>query len=655
MIVPHRAVSHAITCEVEDYLKHSSKKLSLASHSSDVVISDYFAGFAAKCTVFVMDWCKFSTNPESVIVENHIDTIHCTPTRLAAIDAEYLAKLEHKLEIILFGGNDTMPPSLLEKWLRLFPHTMFINCYGPTETTLQVSMKKFNFKDNLLNRTHVNLSIGKPFPGSAFYVVDPKVRGKKVQLMGPGQIGELYIGGLQVCSGYLNRANETSEFFVPDPYEWHNLSLKRSVISGKAFLFRTGDLVCWNTDGELEFRGKMENAFAQVKGRRVDLFVVKGIIERIPEIMMAALNLEHDEKGLDSVVAYVKLKIDSTLVEIIRECKRRLEPHETPYKFVRVEEFPTVGNGRIDFKKLSGNQSAIVAQDSKYSSPKLTHKEAAFPLQFLTPEVISQDERVIAKIILGKASIALNQPEISDFSDDVDLINVCGMNSITAAKLCSMIRNIYPTVEIDAHYIMQYCKTPAEIASRISSSMKDHTSTFFIDNTRFVSTSVNDSQSSIHSYTLTDQATLFYGVAFYSKYPAWLVNSFRRKFFHAVRIYEFIQFKPLKGDSLDAYYNRIDPIRLHNAMERLFEAHPVLCTRLVPLKKGGFSFFSGYSKTASLSMRTAPLLVPVETIVFSRLSDVRLKMEIAGVLNYDGNIVVAYSLEVFYIIINYRT
>jgi hypothetical protein len=620
--------------------------LTVASHSGDVVISDYFGGFASACTVYSIDWESFANNALSILVENSIDTFHCSPARLAALDGELLAKSNHKLDIIMLGG-DSMPSQLLEKWLRLFPHVTFINCYGPIETTITVSMKKFNFKNSLLNRSHVNISLGKPFPGTAFYVVDPKTGGRKLQLVGRGEIGELLIGGVQVCSGYLNRPQETTESFVRDPFGWDRISSKGVGNKARSLLYRTGDLVCWNTDGEIEFRGKMDVAYVKIKGYSVDLFGIQGVMERIPQIMMVALKVESDDQGLDSIVAYVKLKIDATLIEVIRECKRRLEGHEVPNKFIRIDEYPVRSNGKIDFKALSHGEEILVQEPKFAPPPKKKSRDLVTSATVSPEEVMSQDEISIAAVIRKRVAAALNQPEIIDFSDKIDLVNECGMSSIHAARLCAMLRNIYPTVEIDPNYIMQYARTPSEIASRVVSSMIDSKSTSLMVNTKnnSVSSVINEANPAIRSYTLTDQATLFYGTAFYSRYPAWFINFFRSKFSHMVRIYAFTQFKPLKAEIDHPYRNRIDPIRLHNALERLFEAHPVLRSQLVPINKT-FPSLGKYSKSVSTLSRVAPLMVSVESITFSRLEAVMKKMEDKGLIKYSGNLAIAYSLEV---------
>jgi hypothetical protein len=620
--------------------------LTVASHSVDVVISDYFGGFAAASTVYSIDWESFANNALSILVDNCIDTFHCSPASLAAMDANSLAKSNHNLEIIMCGG-DSMPAQLLEKWLRLFPHVTFINCYGPIETTITVSMKKFNFKNSLFNRSHVNISLGKPYPGTTFYVVDPKSRGRKLQLVGRGEIGELLIGGNQVCSGYLNRPQETAESFVIDPFGWHRMYSKGSSNKAKSLLYKTGDLVCWNTDGEIEFRGKMDVAYVKIKGRSVDIFGIQGVMERIPQIMMVVLKIEPDDQGLDSIVAYVKLKIDATLIEVIRECKRRLECHEVPVKFIRIDDYPVTINGKIDFKALSNSEEILVLETKHAPSPKLVPRDLLTSATILPEELMSQDEITISAIIRKRAAAALGQPEIIDFSDKIDLVYECGMSSIQAARLCATIRNIYPTVEIDPNYIMQYARTPAEIAARVMSSMVDSKSVSLMENTKNSSLSsvINEANPAIRSYRLTDQATLFYGIAFYRRFPAWFVNFYRLKFFHIVRIYAFTQFKPLKAELNDPYRNRIDPIRLHNALERLFEVHPVLRSQLVPLKKT-FPCMGKYSKSVSTLSRVAPLIVSVDSITFSCLEAVMKKMEEKGLKKYSGSLAIAYSLEV---------
>jgi non-ribosomal peptide synthetase component F len=122
-------------------------------------------------------------------------------------------------------------------------------------------------------------------------------------------MGELLIGGVQVGYGYLNRPVENAQHFVDDPFKWHLLSMKSPSSDMPCRLYRTGDLVRWNSDGEIEFMGRIKGSFVKVRGFRVELFGVQAILQKIPGVMMAIVKVERDPLEVDSIVAYLKLKI----------------------------------------------------------------------------------------------------------------------------------------------------------------------------------------------------------------------------------------------------------------------------------------------------------------------------------------------------------
>jgi non-ribosomal peptide synthetase component F len=71
-----------------------------------------------------------------------------------------------------------------------------------------------------------------------------------------GVLGELYLSGVALARGYLDRPELTAERFLPDPFEGEP----------GARLFRTGDMVRYLPNGELDFVGCSDR---QVKIRGV--------------------------------------------------------------------------------------------------------------------------------------------------------------------------------------------------------------------------------------------------------------------------------------------------------------------------------------------------------------------------------------------------
>src|SRR5262249_23077153 len=135
-----------------------------------------------------------------------------------------------------------------ELWARLAETdglTCF-NVYGPTECTDVTTVS--TLRPGLP-------TIGRPLPGSRCLVLD-----RDLQLLPPGVVGELYIGGAGVSRGYYRRASWTAERFVPDPF---------STEPG-ARLYRTGDLGRLLPDGRIAYIGRNDRQ-VKIHGFRIEL------------------------------------------------------------------------------------------------------------------------------------------------------------------------------------------------------------------------------------------------------------------------------------------------------------------------------------------------------------------------------------------------
>ena len=139
------------------------------------------------------------------------------------------------------------------------PNLTVINGYGPTENTT------FSCCFTVNDTYTTSIPIGKPITNSSCYVVS-----KSGNLQPANIPGELWVGGHGVARGYLNNNNLTEEKFIKNPF-------------GDGVLYKTGDLVKWLSDGNIEFIGRIDNQ-VKIRGFRVELNEINSKILQFPNI-----------------------------------------------------------------------------------------------------------------------------------------------------------------------------------------------------------------------------------------------------------------------------------------------------------------------------------------------------------------------------------
>ena len=190
-----------------------------------------------------------------------------------ALDKDINNKL-FNLKYVIFGG-EALNVFQLKSWCDYYGYNRpkLINMYGITETTVHVTYK--SIEDGVLGKSSC---IGKIIPDLKAYVLNSDLIPLPI-----GAIGELYIGGPGLARGYLNRPGLTAERFINNPFQTQDDRKKRK----NARIYKTGDLVRWLPNGDLEYIGR--NDFqVKVRGYRIELEEIESVLSRYEKIGRAS-------------------------------------------------------------------------------------------------------------------------------------------------------------------------------------------------------------------------------------------------------------------------------------------------------------------------------------------------------------------------------
>ncbi|XP_045028498.1 tyrocidine synthase 3 [Daphnia magna] len=233
-------------------------------------------------------------------------------------------------------SGEILTGELLLEFYDCFPAgTVISNYYGSTELMGDVTYATFKSREDVLaSFIDDKIPIGKPMDNCAIYLLDASK-----ELVDNGEIGELYVAGSHLCSGYV-RNREMERF------------LKNHVDNtpGYDVMFRTGDYGKI-INGQLYYFGRADSQ-VKIRGHRVDLSEINAAIEGSKLASTCVVLSYKAGEPEQEIVAFIIPGQKETTVEIIKErVKDKLLSYMMP-KFVVIDELPLLVNGKVDRQKL---------------------------------------------------------------------------------------------------------------------------------------------------------------------------------------------------------------------------------------------------------------------------------------------------------------
>jgi amino acid adenylation domain-containing protein len=251
----------------------------------------------------------------------------------------------------VFCSGEALPVSPAAGAVALFENADLHNLYGPTEAAVDVTAHPV-VQAELVDA--VGVPIGVPVANTTARVLDAWLRPVPV-----GVAGELYLGGVQLADGYVARPGLTADRFVADPFSDQG-----------ARLYRTGDVVRWNSQGQLEYLGRSDDQ-VKIRGYRIELGEISAVLEQYPGVSGAAVVILNHPAGGKYLAAYVTTAStttaeDAVLFDALREhLAQSLPDYMVPATFLRLDRFPVTANGKLDRRALPQPDLTAAAADGR--------------------------------------------------------------------------------------------------------------------------------------------------------------------------------------------------------------------------------------------------------------------------------------------------
>lgn len=364
-------------------LKPEDRVGAYASYGFDANMMDMYPALTtgAACCVVGEDIRLDMEALNAFLEKHHVSHMFITTQvgRQFALDVD-----NHSLRHLSVGGEKLVPldpPSAYH----------FYNVYGPTECTIFTTAYEMKGYEE-------NIPIGKPLSNIKLYVVDRN--GRRVPV---GAAGELWVAGRQVSLGYLNRPEQTAKAYIPNPF---------CTAPTYGRVYRTGDVVRYRADGNIEFIGRRDSQ-VKIRGFRIELTEVEAIIREFPGIGDATVASFDDPGGGKFIAAYVVSDSPVDIQALNEFIRSKKPPYMVPAVTMQIDSIPLNQNMKVNKRALPKPEVHVEAEKD----------EGNRPLNLLEQELVNIVESIV---------------HTSGFSVTTEL-GCLGLTSISSIKLSTTI------------------------------------------------------------------------------------------------------------------------------------------------------------------------------------------------------------------------
>lgn len=308
----------------QDYYNVSANDVATlyADISFDASVWELFPYITIGCTMHIIE---DSIRLDIIELNSYFEKNGVTHSFLPTQICEEFIKTDNKsLKFLLTGGE------ALKTYIKR--NYTLVNNYGPTENTVVSTCYK-------VKNNRSNIPIGKPILNCKTYIV-----GESGKLQKQGTVGELWVGGVGLARGYINNKSLTQEKFITNPFD------------KSTRVYKTGDLVKVNSDGNMEFYGRVDHQ-VKLRGYRIETGEIESCIRKLNGITGSLVIAHPNGVHEKSLCAYYTFNKDFAGLDFKNELSKFLPDYMIPEHFIKLRSFPLKPNGKVNLRKLPSPQT----------------------------------------------------------------------------------------------------------------------------------------------------------------------------------------------------------------------------------------------------------------------------------------------------------
>ncbi|KYH33965.1 tyrocidine synthase 1 [Clostridium tepidiprofundi DSM 19306] len=419
IMVGHESIENLITWFQETYeIEKNKNVIQMANIFFDVSIEEIFGCLLNGGKLYIPEENIKSHKGRirEFIKENHINIVQVVPVLLEEIFAH--DERIDSIRVLICGGevlSNELKDIILTKGYRLYNH------YGPTETTVD-STRSICTKDK-------KVTLGKPIKNSNCFILT-----QDGELVTKNASGELCVSGKNLALGYLNNEKLTSEKFM--------------VINGER-LYKTGDKAFINSEGEIEYLGRMDNQ-VKLRGRRIELDEIDNCFSKLDGISLCNSVLIENETGGKIVTFYVA-NTEYNYGEVVSVIKNYLPEYMVPAEIHKLDHFEQDSNGKISKSGLK-NLYKKLEEENKSDEQNRDYKNE-----------IEEDE--VLKIVAKNVAEVLEK-EMYKLNPNITLDEL-GMDSIKFVQTVVKLEDAFDVEFEDDRLVLTKFKSLKELAEYV--------------------------------------------------------------------------------------------------------------------------------------------------------------------------------------------